>query len=57
MIRAEPTVSATFRIGVSRLDALKKAVEKLPYVTSQGALMDRAIDLLFKDMKRKKELK
>jgi hypothetical protein len=57
MIRKESTKSITFRIGLSRVTALKNAVKKLPYATSQGALMDRAIDLLIADMKRKGELK
>lgn len=57
MPKRESTIAMTFRIGRSRADALRRAMHKLSYVTSQSALMDRAIDLLIADMKARGEIK
>lgn len=57
MPRREATIAMTFRVGESRADALRTAIELLPYHTSQSALIDRAIDLLIADMRKKGEIK
>lgn len=52
----EETVAMTFRVGKSRAEGLKEAVAAMEYPLSQSALIDRAIDLLLRDMKKKKEI-
>ena len=41
--RESNTIAMTFRVGESRASALRRAIERLPYHTSQSALIDRAI--------------
>lgn len=55
--RESNTIAMTFRVGESRANALRRAIERLPYHTSQSALIDRAIDLLIADMRAKGEMK
>lgn len=52
----EETIPMSFRVGRSRAEALKDAIAAMAYPLSQSALIDRAIDLLIKDMKKKKEI-
>lgn len=57
MPKREETIAMTFRVGVTRAAALRRMIERLPYTTSQSALIDRAIDLLVDDAKKKGEVK
>jgi len=49
-------VAITVRIRKDRAEALDAAQAALEYPMSQGALLDRAIDLLVKDVRKKKEI-
>lgn len=57
MPKREETIAMTFRVGTSRAAALKRLIDRLPYRTNQSALIDRAIDLLVDDAKKKGEVK
>lgn len=47
----------TIRVRRDRAKALREAQAGLKYPISQGALMDRAIDLLIADMRKKGEIR
>lgn len=47
----------TIRLRKDRAKALRQAQNSLEYPISQGALLDRAIDLLIADMKKKGEIR
>lgn len=53
---AEETVFMSFRIAKRCKEALQDAIAAMEYPPSQSVLMDRAIDLLIADMKKKKEI-
>lgn len=53
---AEETVFMSFRIAKRCASALRDAIGRMQYPPSQSALMDRAIDLLIADLKKKKEI-
>ena len=50
-------VVMTIRLRKDRAEALRKAQRSMEHQLSQGALMDRAIDLLIADMKAKGEMR
>jgi hypothetical protein len=53
---ADNMVAVTFRLRKNRVAALRRAQRDMTHPLSQGALMDRAIDLLIEDMKAKGEV-
>lgn len=54
---ADNMIVMTIRLRKDRSEALRKAQRSMEHTLSQGALMDRAIDLLIADMKAKGEMK